>query len=284
MEKTVVRIKKNYNNQYLKTSNYNYWIRNYTNSNNYVDINNLVPESDFFLLLKNEFLNNRKKYSWIDSEKLYYDKAIIVSDGYDFKNVTEFLDQITPKDNVCILGVNGSLRKWSSKRSLTYYVVNNPYEDCISFLPKSNRNLPRCIASNRTNFSFLENYNGIRYRYMPVNETRLCLSGSGVENFYQIDDYRNPICASIGLAYRFNVSKILFLCCDDVFEEEKPNSIQLDNGMFCYEAQDIAMEIIDSYLYWIKSKVQSRHYCRWKKIKNAEYIDVSDALGFIKDE
>lgn len=284
MNKVLARIKKTHNNQYIKTKNYNFWIRNYTNSNNYVDINNLVSESDYFLLLRNEFFNNRKKYSWIDSENVYYEKAIIVSDGFDFDKITDVLDSVTAKDNTCIIGVNGSLRNWISKRSLTYYVVNNPYENCLSFLPKNNRSLPRCVASNRTNHLFLENYNGARYRYMPVNELRLCFSNNGVENFYQVDDYRNPVCAAIGLAYRFHVNKILFLCCDDVFESQKPGSMPLDNGMFCYEPQDISMEIIDSYLHWIKSKIESKYYCRWKKMNNTEYIDISKVLDFIKNE
>lgn len=279
-----LRIKKINNNQYLKTNNYNYWIRNYINSSNYADINNLIPEADHFLLLKNEFFNNKKKYTWIDSESLYYEKAIIISDGYDFEKTTEYLNQITPKDNVCIIGVNGSLKKWVANRSLSYYVVNNPYEECLSFLPKVNRSLPKCIASNRTNYLFLENYSGMKYRYAPVNESGLYFSNSANECLYQIDDYRNPVCAAIGLAFRFRVNKILFLCCDDVFEEERPGSILLDNGMHCYEAQDVSMEIIDSYSHWIKHSIELKHYCRWKKMSNIEYIDIRQTLNFIKNE
>lgn len=278
------RIKKVQNNQYLKTENYNYWIRNYSNSSNYLDINNLTPESDYFLLLKNEFFNNRKKYSWIDSENLYYDKAIIVSDGYDFNKIFEYLDKISVKDNICIMSVNGSLRKWQAYRSPTYYVVNNPYDECVSFLPKNNRSLPRCIASNRTNYLFLENYNGLKYRYAPVSESKLCFSNQNSENFYQIDDYRNPICAAIGLCYRFHVSKILFLCCDDVFDTQKPGSISLEENLYYYSTQDIAVEIIDAYAYWTKNRISFKHYCRWKKTNNIEYINIDEVLGFIKDE
>lgn len=284
MNKPVIRTKKVQNNQYLKTKNYDYWIRNYINSTNYVDINNLFSDSDHFLLLQNEFFNNRKKYSWIDAENFYYQKAIIVSDGYDFDKVTEYLDQISSKDNICIMAVNSSLKKWKSSRSPTYYVVNNPYENCMSFLPRGNRSLPRCIASNRTNYLFLENYSGLKYRYTPVSENKLCFSNQNSENFYQIDDYRNPVCAAIGLCYRFHVGKILFLCCDDVFTEQKPGSILLDNGFYCYESQDVAMEVLDSYAYWAKGKISFKHHCRWKKMNNIEYINISEILGFIKDE
>lgn len=284
MSNTALRIKKIQNNQYLKTKSYNYWIRNYVNSTNYIDINNLVSEADHFLLLQNEFFNNRKKYSWIDSENFYYQKAIIVSDGYDFEKVTEYLDQITTKDNICLISVNGSLRKWKSTRSPTYYVVNNPYEECISFLPKTNRSLPRCIASNRTNYLFLENYNGLKYRYTPVGESKLCFNNQNNESLYQIDDYRNPVCAAIGLCYRFHVNKILFLCCDDVFTDNKSGSISLGNGFYCYQAQDMSMEIIDSYAYWTKNKILFKHYCNWKKMSNVEYIDIGEILNFIKDE
>lgn len=276
-----MRIKKIKNNQYIKVDNYDYWIRNYTNSNYYLDINNKIPQSEYFLLMQNEFWNNKKRYAWIDSENISYSCAIIISDGYDMEKVYPFLESISPQDNVCIIGINGSLRKWNCKKSLNYYVVNNPYEECISYLPNHNRTLPKCIASNRTNYTFLQNYNGIKYRYSPVSEECFSFSKSN-ENFYQIDDYRNAVCASIGLSYRFKVRKILLLCCDDVFNENKPGSIEFQEGFYCYEQQILATSIIDSYLYWLNKKVDVKYYCKWKKMKNAEYIDISNMLDFTK--
>jgi hypothetical protein len=153
----------------------------------------------------------------------------------------------------------------------------------MRFLPNSNRSLPKCIASNRTYYYFLQNYNGMKFRYNPVNEEVFSFTGTS-ENFYQIDDYRNAICASIGLAYKFKANKIILLCCDDVFDEKKPGSNQTVDGLFQYEQQNKAIEIIDSYLYWLRNKLDVKYYCRWKKINNAQYIDVSNILEYIRNE
>jgi hypothetical protein len=276
-----MRIKKIKNNQYIKAEGSDYWIRNYTNSSNYLDINKKTVQSDYFLLMQNEFWNNKTRYPWIDYEGINCECAVIISDGYDLDKIYSIIENVSLKDGVCLIGVNGILKKWESKKSLNYYVVNNPYNECLSFLPKNNKNLPKCIASNRTNYVFLKNYNGIKYRYSPVCEENFVFTKSN-ENLYQIDDYRNPICASIGLAYRFKVNRILLLCCDDVFEENKPGSVAVENGLYCYEQQNIAIDIIDAYLYWLKNKIQVKHYCRWKKIRNSEYISFGDIFNYIK--
>jgi hypothetical protein len=274
-----MRIKKIKNNQYIKAESSDYWIRNYTNSSYYLDVNNKLSQNDYFLLMQNEFWNNKKRYPWIDFESPTYDCVVIVSDGYDLEKIYPLIEDVSSK-NICFLGVNGVLKKWRCKKSLNYYVVNNPYDQCISFLP-SGSSLPRCIASNRTNYVFLQNYRGIVYRYFPVCEENFTFTKSS-ENLYQIDDYRNPICASIGLAYRFKASRILLLCCDDVFEENKPSSIPVEPGLFCYEQQNLAIDIIDAYLYWLRNKISVKYHCRWKKIKNAEYIDFESILNYIK--
>jgi hypothetical protein len=277
-----MRIKKIKNNQYIKTDNYDYWIRNYTNSSYYLDINNKIPKSEYFLLMENEFWNNKNRYPWIDYENFIYDTAIIISDGYDLDNIYPFIENLSSKDKICLIGVNGILKNWKCRKSLNYYVVNNPYEECLSFLPNHNRTLPKCVASNRTNYLFLQNYNGTKYRYSPVSEENFCFNKNS-ENFYQLDDYRNPICASIGLAYRFKVNKIIFLCCDDVFKESKPGSTPVDDQVYCYDQQNLATEIIDSYLHWIKNNIDIAYYCRWKKIKNADYIDIRNMDEFINN-
>jgi hypothetical protein len=232
--------------------------------------------------MENEFWNNKNRYPWIDYENFIYDTAIIISDGYDLDNIYPFIENLSSKDKICLIGVNGILKNWKCRKSLNYYVVNNPYEECLSFLPNHNRTLPKCVASNRTNYLFLQNYNGTKYRYSPVSEENFCFNKNS-ENFYQLDDYRNPICASIGLAYRFKVNKIIFLCCDDVFKESKPGSTPVDDQVYCYDQQNLATEIIDSYLHWIKNNIDIAYYCRWKKIKNADYIDIRNMDEFINN-
>ena len=141
-------------NHYLLTQQ-NMWVRNFNlPAVQYIDINKTIKSQDHFVFLKNETQNNFNKYSWIDSEKLYHPNIVIVSDGYDFQKKHEVLSEL-PK-SVTLIGVNGSLAKWQIKtRSLNYYVVNNPYPECIKFLPKTSNILPKCIASPRTNFDFL---------------------------------------------------------------------------------------------------------------------------------
>ena len=276
------RIKKIKNNQFVKTENYDFWVRNFCSySAPYVDINSTTKQSEYFLFLKNEFYNNKKRYSWIDSENIYHPTIVIISDGFDFENAQKALQDCD--DQICIVGVNGSLKKWKNNKSLNYYVVNNPYDECLNYLPASNKTLPKCIASNKTNHIFLERYNGIKYKYYPTNEEKVNF-GNTRENVYQVDDYRNPICASINLAYRFRCKKLLLLSCDDSFTEEKPGSIKLENELYCYPQQIMASEIIDSCLYWIKDNIEIKYYSHSKKLKNAEYIDLLDMPKFLHNE
>ena len=275
-----IRTKKIKNNEFIKTPNYGFWIRNFcNNSSQVIDVNKTIDEKEYFLLLKNEFENNRKKYPWADSENNNFNTAIIVSDGYDFDEIHLLLKKI---NGVCLIGVNNSLKKWNNtSTSLGYYVVNNPYEDCLRFLP-SKKNLPRCIASNRTYPEFLENYNGVKYKYSPANEESINLNKSS-DGYCQIDDYRNPICASINMAYKFNCSEIILLCCDDSFKDNKPGSVLLENGLYNYPQQNIANEIIDCCLYWFAKNGRKAYYhCNGKKFDNAEYIKKEDIKNYLK--
>lgn len=275
-----IKSKKIKNNEFIKTQNYNIWIRNFCNfSSSCVDINNIIKESEYFLFLKNEFENNLKRYPWIDSADNNYQTAVIMSDGYDFDKIHVDLPQ---QKDVCFFGVNGALKKWKNEKALlNYYVVNNPYEECLKFLPINKRSLPKCIASNRTNPEFLDQYNGVIYRYSPANEEGVQFNKSS-ETYFQIDDYRNSICASIQLAYRFGCNKIVLLCCDDSFKENKPGSVLLDSGLYSYPQQSIANEIIDCCLYWfVRYGGESKYYSMGKKLSNSEYIKKEELKEYI---
>ena len=153
------RIKSNPDgNKYILT-NENMWVRKFTAEGiSFVDINKTIKQSDHFVFLENEVKNNLQKHTWIDSENYDMRKVLIVSDGYDFSNKHKILANI-PKD-VTIIGVNGSLNKWSiPNRSLNWYLSNNPYEECLHYLPRRNKILPKCIISPRTNHKFVSSYN-----------------------------------------------------------------------------------------------------------------------------
>ena len=278
-----MRIKKHSNgNEYLLTSK-NKWVRNFTSNNvSFVDINNTIENKDHFIFLQNEVKNGFQRSQWIDSEEIYHPNIVIVSDGYKFKEKQSILSNL-PK-NTIIIGVNGSLVKWDVvNRSMNYYVVNNPYEECMKYLPRKNKILPKCIASPRTNFEFINNYRGMKMRYYPVGEKSYTTLGEK-EVRWQIDDYRNPICAAIGLSYRFGVEKLMLFCCDDSFEDERPGASKLENGLWMYPQQEIASGIIDGNLYWLKNQkyqdVSIRDFSSGSKYENALYIKEDEILSF----
>lgn len=282
-----MRIKKHPNGNLYVLTPQNKWVRNFTKTScQFVDINNNISKNDYFTFLQNETKNNFQRHQWIDTEPLYHDKIIIVSDGFNFKENHKILASL-PKD-ITIIGVNGSLAKWEVvNRNINYYVVNNPYRDCMKFLPKSSKILPKCIASQRTYFEFLQNYRGMKYKYYPVNETSYATKGQK-EVSWQIDDYRNPICAAIGLSYRFGADKLLLLCCDDSFEDERPSSTKLENNLWMYPQHEIAHGLIDGNLYWLANqkykKVTIGDCSSGPKYKNAPYIKKENILSFFEEK
>jgi hypothetical protein len=247
-----MRIKKHPNrNEYLATPE-GLWVRNFAKEAvPYVDINHLGRSQDYPVFLQNEIANSTAMHAWIDSEHFEHPDIVIVSDGYDFDERQKYLAEL-PK-NITIITVNKALAKWkSTTRVPGYYVVNNPYDECVNYLPK--RIFPKCIASTRTNSRFLKNYRGTIYRYMPVSE-QVYSGPKSKEIEYQIDDYRNPICAAIGLAYRFRVERLALFCCDDSFADERPAAEKLNNGLWMYPQQRISHSLIEANLYWLKKAI-----------------------------
>lgn len=277
-----MRIKNNPDgNQYLLTPQ-GKWVRNFCkNTVPFVDINNTIDPKDHFVFLKNEVQNGMKKHTWVDSEMFHHPNIVIVSDGFDFQRKHKLLAAL-PK-NVVIMGVNRSLAKWDLNRSMSYYVVNNPYGECTKYLPRGNRTAPKCLASARTNYEFLENYRGAKLKYYPVNESGYSTLGNK-EVSWQVDDYRNPICAAIGLAYRFGVEKLLLFCCDNAFKDERPGAMQLENNLWIYPQQELAQGLIDGNLYWLKNQpyreVLVGDCSSGPRYENASYIDEDKILSF----
>ena len=138
------------------------YIRDFTNDSCIpVDLNELANSIDQDIFIEYEMNNFLKKYS--EFEISNYEKIIIVNSGFDFKNKQTILSKVDKK--VCIIAVNDTLSNWTLlnkisgvDRSINYYVVNNPYEECINFLPKNHNYYPKCIASTRTNSDFLKFY------------------------------------------------------------------------------------------------------------------------------
>ena len=284
-----MRIKKKPHNEYL-LSEADVWVRNFCDSDHLPeDINNLYPQSEYGMLFDNEKNNLKIQKGHLEVDRIKYPNIIIVSDGYDFKNLQYALAEVPYKD-VKIIAINGALAKWKMvgdeakvKRAISHYVVNNPYIECGHFVPKHGYQ-PNCIASIRTNPKFTHNYKGLLHFYQPT--TSVHYSGAMKNLRPIIDDYRNPVCAAIVLAYLFEVKNLLLFGCDGSFKEKRAASVQLENGLFTYPQQIASQHIIDACLYWLKKKEVKIGDCSSGiKYRHAEYIEPEKMLDFFhKDD
>lgn len=252
------------------------WVRNFA-----VPICNPMNEScmiykeDHATIVKNEYANHALNLSNIAEENFHFTKVVIVSDGFNFEEKCQFLHNVSPK--VCVIAVNRALKKWplidsQKSRPINLYVVNNPYEECLYYLPQ--RYFPACIASSRTHNEFLKRYSGVKYLYAPTPDKEF---GFKKHEKYFIDDYRSPVCAAMGLAYRFGARQIMTLCCDDSFNQHKPMAEELENGLWAYPQQLRSSEIIDANAFWLKQVgIKVADYSSGPKTKHAEYIESDD--------
>jgi hypothetical protein len=282
------RIKKTHTNEYYLTED-NIWVRNFAIESNPLDLNYGLSTSSYNTFLNNEFKNLKKKLQPIEITSTVT-KAVIISDGYDFAEKQKVLAQLPFKD-VAIFATNGALANWQLvgkscpielQRAITWYVVNNPYPECGRFLPSKHAYYPLCIASSRTNTEFIEKYKGSTTLYYPVNDVRY----SGISNTadFSIDDYRNPICAAIGLAYRMGVRKLALFCCDDSFEKPRPASQQLENGLWTYPQQIVSQNVIDGNLFWLqKAGIEVVNCSSGKNLNHSTYIKPEQLVEFFKD-
>lgn len=278
-------------NEYLRAGNA--WIRNFTKERvASLQIGHLFSEQDYQLVLRNEEMNKNKPM--VSDEVLSFKKVLIVSDGYKFAERHKIISKL-PKD-VCVLAINKAMRKWSllsqntpisDRRTINAYVINNPYKEAVDFLPsKESRYYPTCVSSTRTNNDFIRSYLGDVYMYRPTFENTF---GYDTPEKYHIDDYRNPVCAAIGLAYRFGVEKLMLMCCDDSFEDRREGAIHLLNGLWTYEPLIRSHEIIDANLYWLThqedKEVKVVDYSSGPEYVNAAYINNDeDVCSFFVDQ
>lgn len=289
-----MRIKRHKNRNTYLLSESGVWVRDFNQENvPFLDINSLTLKSDHAKLLENEVRNRILRLPQIDTENFFFPKVLIVSDGYGFKEKHRLLSDM-PHD-VTIIAVNGALAKWElvgpacpsdKKRTIDFYVVNNPYEECMKFVPKRTRYYPQCLASVWTNADFTSLYDskGTVYQYTPTPPQDFTTLKSAP--IYSIDDYRNPVCAAISFAYRCGADKIAFLCCDDSFNGDRPAAERLDNGLFTYPHHLKTQAVIDSMLYWFK-KAEDREVAvvdssSGRKYSNATYIKETKLVDFFE--
>ena len=261
------------------------WVRDFTQPSSVKSLNlsSMFSNEDRDLAIQNELANRTLGHGKISDESLELHKILIVSDGYEFEQRHEMLRKL-PSD-VVIFAVNGALKKWklyeptaTEKRPINIYIANNPYSECSGYLPAKNGYFPSCVASTRTAHDFIKRYRGNVYFYESTPE-----EGFGLDKHetYFIDDYRNPICAAIGLAHRCKVKKLMLFCCDDTFK--------LPNGLWTYPHHIRSQEIIDANLYWLThqedTEIKVSDHSSGLEYENADYIkSVEDIIRFFNED
>jgi len=280
-----MRIKKFNKNKYI-LSKENVWVRDFCSDYRGVDINRLCYKENK-LWIENEFANLKRSKLELPLEELKYENIIICSDGFGWREKKKLLGKI-PNSLTKIIGTNGSLSKWDMvgekaeiKRAMSFYLVNNPYSECMDFLPKSHNYYPNIMASIRTFPKFIEKYRTEPYFYRPADDLNYSCNFGSVG--LSLDDYRNPICAAISLAWNLGVKKLVLFCCDESFDENREGSIKMENNLYQYPQQIMCQNIIDKQLYWLKQNdVEIFDHSSGIKYENAEYISEDDILSFFQ--
>lgn len=273
-------IKKHPNRNDYCLSKCGYWVRDFTKPiAKPIDINNMLSLEDMKLIIENEFKNSLKKYQPIEENMPSHDNIIIIGDGYGFDRNLKAIESLPP--NVVIIGVNGAFSKWKSQKRLNYYVVNNPYQDCLYSYPQIITNWPKLISSTRTLPHFLEVYGGQINTYYPTSGKDY--SGFKNDAILSIDDYRNPMCAAIGLSYKFKASKILIMSSLEMYDNERPGTERVKNK-WIYPQQKIAHQLIDANLYWMqKAKIKIGYTDTEPDYEFATYIEIDDLKRFFSN-
>jgi hypothetical protein len=276
-------------NEYIRAGDM--WVRNFAKFGvPPLALDHLFEDHEYDLILANEVMN--KNYTRISRDTLSLTEAIIVSDGYGFN----WKHLCIAKLPAPVFAVNRALRNWklmtpelssNERRSINAYITNNPYQECMGYLPTSkNPYYPACIASTRTNYAFLKKWLGDKYVYEPPPDPKF---GAERQESYCIDDYRNPICAAIGLLHQFGVQKLMLISCDDSFAPERDFAVPLPNGLWTYPQQIRSHEVIDANLYWLthqeEREVQVADWSDGPKYVNATYINSEEeAIEFFAEE
>ena len=283
-----MRIKRLKNNEYIKEEGV--WVRNPYCAGKPFDVNSLARQ-ELDLFLRNEMGNARLSHLQMDEfDEASMEKVVIVSDGYGWDQTQFVLGEISNK-LARVVGVNGSLAKWAMvgdsakvRRTMAFYVANNPYPECMGYLPRKHRYYPNIVASTRTCPEFLSAYKNQPYLYRPTGDIDYSGFG-GCEINMVLDDYRNPVCAAISLAAKRGVKKLALLCCDESFEEERPGSEKMDNGLFQYPQQIKCQKIIDKQIFWLRKQgVEICDCSSGIKLNNAKYINPGGLMEFFEKD
>lgn len=274
MQKPIIK-KDKIGNEY-KLSKDKIWVRNPNSKHNAKDINNFYHFSEYPLIINNININNKLNLPSIEKENKIIKKVIVISDGF---NYPEFIKDIKFREDVTIIGVNGVMHNWNNKNKMDYYLCNNPSKESINFLNKYYKP-NKIIASEKAYYEFVDvvKKSGITtYKYSPTSDEKFGLEYC--KGF--IDDYRNPICSAISIAYKLGCRKICLIGCDNSFKVDKPNSIKLENGLYTYSHHLFVSNIINEMFYWLdRNGVICGNASNGPKIENAKQIKIEELNDF----
>jgi len=269
------------NNHYLRTQG-GIWVRNPFLKALPFDINDLMPREDANVCIGNEFKNAERQAPDYSIENWDMAKVVVVGDGVDVRKKLKLLNMV-PK-GVKVIAVNDGLNEWDMRlirRAPDLYVINNPYEDAVSYLPKKNRPVPRCLASIRTNSVFVEKYPGQLFTYTPTPSSDYNSNRGGE----YLDDYRNPVAAAVSFAAKHGLRRLLLVACDASFKDKREGSEQLPNGLYQYPKYNQAHHMLDGMLYWLAERgVKVADSSSGPKLEHAEYIQDDQWLRFFTED
>lgn len=280
-----MRIKKHQSgNRYLLTPQ-GLWVRDFTRAAPFLDINRLTRPADHERLIRNHLANvARPGAVYFDPHSSQARSVVIVGDGHEFQKKLAVLGRV-PK-NVTVIGIGRSLARWEGDRPLDFYVANNPYDECLSYLSARPGGKPTCLASVRTCPDFVKKYRGRIELYHPAPEEGFDTRGAVTP--VRIDDYRNPLCAALGLAHRMGATRILLLACDEAFPDDRPAAVRLENGLFTYPQQLTTHGLVEGFAYWYRRQdgisVAVGDHSSGPNYKEIEYITEEDVRDFFLKE
>ena len=233
-------------NEYLRVGNY--WVRNFASQSvKPQDINNFYYDMDVRDIISNEIKNSNLRLGALDISLFSkFRRWLIVSDGYGYEN-HKLLENVG--QDVCVIVVNQAARFWKSYVFPEYFIVNNPTKACITSLPIAR--FPKLLANRKTYHNFVQNYKNVVYLYDSVADDyyeSLISKDSPVH----LDDYRNPICAGIGLAHACGGGDIFLAFCSVAYSDSRPSTVEIGDGAYQYPVQKTADEIVDGNLFWYK--------------------------------
>ena len=71
----------------------------------------------------------------------------------------------------------------------------------------------------------------------------------------------------------------MLFCCDNSFDQERPSSVKLENGLWTYEQHIKTDQIIDTLLYWFSErKIQVSNFSSGTNLNNATYIKTEEEV------